>query len=284
MDNQEACELLERLIAGVHPTTGELLANDSAYNDPMVLRALALAIQALRGAQEPARRTRESRANNRLSWTGEEDEFLRKAFSQGLTPSAIGAQLQRSEHNVKVRLNALGLASREALGLRGAGSQGGRQVWSHEEDEFLRKAFSEGLTPQAVAAQLHRTANNVRLRLYAMGLASREELGLSSAPPGQGNRGTPWFPEQEAQVAELFKAGTAPTEIARQMGRSELSILYRLEKLGLIADRNEYMSDADAAHKGSAPAPSSPGASFPADAPFPTDADAPPEFSDELPF
>ena len=283
MNNQEACELLERLIAGVHPTTGELLANDSAYSDPMVLRALALAIQALRGAQEPARRTRESRANNRLSWTGEEDEFLRKAFSQGLTPSAIGAQLQRSEHNVKVRLNALGLASREALGLRGAGSQGGRQVWSHEEDEFLRKAFSEGLTPQAVAAQLHRTANNVKLRLYAMGLASREELGLNT-PAGQANRGTPWFPEQEAQVAELFKAGTAPAEIARQMGRSELSILYRLEKLGLIADRHEYMNDADAAHKGSAPAPSSPGASFPADAPFPTDADAPPEFSDELPF
>ena len=28
MNNQEACELLERLIAGVHPTTGELLAND----------------------------------------------------------------------------------------------------------------------------------------------------------------------------------------------------------------------------------------------------------------
>ena len=223
MNNQEACELLERLIAGVHPTTGELLANDSAYSDPMVLRALALAIQALRNAQEPARRTRESRANNRLSWTSEEDEFLRKAFSQGLTPSAIGAQLQRSEHNVKVRLNALGLAS-------------------------------------------------------------REELGLSSAPPGQGNRGTPWFPEQEAQVAELFKAGTAPAEIARQMGRSELSILYRLEKLGLIADRNEYMSDADAAHKGSAPAPSSPGASFPADAPFPTDADAPPEYPDDLPF
>ncbi len=222
MDNQEACELLERLIAGVHPTTGELLANDSAYNDPMVLRALALAIQALRGAQEPARRTRESRANNRLSWTG-------------------------------------------------------------EEDEFLRKAFSEGLTPPAIAAQLNRTANNVKLRLYAMGLASREALGLNT-PPGQANRGTPWFPEQEAQVAELFKAGTAPTEIARQMGRSELSILYRLEKLGLIADRNEYMSDADAARKGSAPAPSSPGASFPADAPFPTDADAPPEFSDELPF
>ena len=142
MNNQEACELLERLIAGVHPTTGELLANDSAYSDPMVLRALALAIQALRNAQEPARRTRESRANNRLSWTGEEDEFLRKAFSQGLTPSAIGAQLQRSEHNVKVRLNALGLASREALGLRGAGSQGSRQIWTGEEDEFLRKAFS----------------------------------------------------------------------------------------------------------------------------------------------
>ena len=118
-------------------------------------------------------------------------------------------------------------------------------------------------------------------RYFAAGL---EELGLSSAPPGQGNRGTPWFPEQEAQVAELFKAGTAPAEIARQMGRSELSILYRLEKLGLIADRNEYMSDADAAHKGSAPAPSSPGASFPADAPFPTDADAPPEYPDDLPF
>mgnify|MGYP004489635597 CR=1 FL=1 len=283
MNNQEACELLERLIAGVHPTTGELLANDSAYSDPMVLRALALAIQALRNAQEPARRTRESRANNRLSWTGEEDEFLRRAFSQGLTPSAIGAQLQRSEHNVKVRLNALGLASREALGLRGAGSQGSRQIWTGEEDEFLRKAFSEGLTPPAIAAQLHRTANNVKLRLYAMGLASREALGLNT-PAGQGNRGTPWFPEQEAQVAELFKAGTAPAEIARQMGRSELSILYRLEKLGLIADRNEYMNDADAAHKGSAPAPSSPGASFPADAPFPTDADAPPEFSDDLPF
>lgn len=279
MNNQEACELLERLMAGVHPTTGELLADDSACNDPTVMRALALAIQALRGAQEPVRRTRESRANNRASWSDEEDDFLRRAFSQGLTPSAIGAQLQRSEHNVKVRLNALGLASREELGLRGASGQGGRQIWSHEEDEFLRKAFSEGLTPQAIAAQLHRTANNVRLRLYAMGLASREALGLSSAPPGQGNRGTPWFPEQEAQVAELFKAGTAPAEIARQMGRSEVSILYRLEKLGLIADRHEYMSDARPAAGHSAA-----DRGFPADAPFPTDADAPPEYPDDLPF
>ena len=278
MDNQEACELLERLIAGVHPTTGELLANNSAYNDPMILRALALAIQALRGAQEPTRRTRESRANNRVSWSGEEDDFLRKAFSQGLTPSAIGAQLQRSEHNVKVRLNALGLASREELGLRGASSQGGRQIWSHEEDDFLRNAFSQGLTPQAIAAQLHRTVNNVKLRLYAMGLASREALGLSSAPPGQGNRGAPWFPEQEAQVAELFRSGAAPSEIARQMQRSEISILYRLEKLGLIADHREYMPDMKPAAGHSADR------GFPADAPFLTDADVPPEYSDDLPF
>lgn len=66
------------------------------------------------------------------------------------------------------------------------------------------------------------------------------------------NVGRPWKAEEEARLAEAFRAGESLSQIAARHGRTLAAIEARLEKLGLMAPaerttRNRYVTRADGA-------------------------------------
>ncbi len=191
MNHQDAISMLEQMLNGVHPLTGEVLEQGHICHEPQIMRALYKAISALRDAEgtkagaadKPRRRAKEINKSN--VWTQEEDEYLRNAHEMGTAVGEIARTLQRREKAVKCRLVFLGLASREILG------------------------------NQQYAQTVH------------------EHMGL------------PWYPEEDEKLADLFARGWDPPMISAEMKRSIGSVMSRLERLGLVEDRCVYAAPQD---------------------------------------
>lgn len=63
----------------------------------------------------------------------------------------------------------------------------------------------------------------------------KEQCNLSPLPPAKEDRkGGRWTKEEEQLVTMYFKGGYSPKDIAHAVGRSEVSIYMRLDKLGLV--------------------------------------------------
>lgn len=184
MNNHEASIILEHLLEGVHPVTGEILPEQHICNDPQVLRALYKAINTLRDINPPPaappKYARQNRANNQNPWTQDDDTYLRNACAQSIPIHEICSELCRSKRNVKLRLVYLGLAEKSILG---------NSIYSESK---------------------------------------------------HAHQGLPWYPEDEEKLTALYNSGLSPKEMSSEMKRSINSIMYRLEKLGLIKSRHEY--------------------------------------------
>lgn len=70
-------------------------------------------------------------------------------------------------------------------------------------------------------------------------IVARNTEKYSERVDGGALQGTPWTPEQDAQLRELYRRGLLSAEIARQMQRSTSGIQARLHRLGLEAPKQE---------------------------------------------
>jgi hypothetical protein len=107
MSPQEALPIIQNLADGIDPLTGEVLSDQSPFNQPQVIRALFAALQALTLATdaEVPQTVREKRvANAGNAWTPEEDERLLKAFDAGIGVKELAAQHGRTTGAIKSRL------------------------------------------------------------------------------------------------------------------------------------------------------------------------------------
>lgn len=178
MNNHEASILLERLLEGVHPITGEILPDHHACNDPQVLRALYKAINALRCVNNPSstetpKRTRQSCANNQNPWTQDDDIYLRNACPQGIPINEMCSELRRSKQKVKLRLVYLGLADRSILGNSiYPKSEYAHQglPWYPEDEKKLTVLYNSGLSPKEMSTEMKRSINSIMCRLEKLGL------------------------------------------------------------------------------------------------------------------
>jgi len=115
MELQIARAIIDTLAQGIHPITGEVMAEDSPYNAPPVIRALFAVSQAL-GATAPSagaaprkRARTEPPANTGKPWTGDDDERLRTGFDAGTPTKDLAAALGRTRWAVESRLVKLGV-------------------------------------------------------------------------------------------------------------------------------------------------------------------------------
>jgi hypothetical protein len=108
MNPVEAKRTLERLARGIDPETGEILAEQSPFNNPQVIRALFFAVQELQKLAQPARTARERPANAGRSWTDVEDAKLLKSFDAGVSPKDLAQQHGRTKGANDSRLVKLG--------------------------------------------------------------------------------------------------------------------------------------------------------------------------------
>jgi hypothetical protein len=115
---ENARQVLRQLALGVDPRSGCAVAQNPLLQDPGVIRALFLAIEALTDHEVPTPPdTREKHLHRAgLPWSEEEDEQLRQQFAQRINIQVITEMHYRTQGAIASRLVHLKLiTSREEV-------------------------------------------------------------------------------------------------------------------------------------------------------------------------
>src|SRR5881396_3634591 len=83
MEQAQALAIVRSLANGVDPETGEVFPADSAYQRPLMVRALYEAAAALERQERFDRRKKQLPAKTGEAWTEEEDRKLLSGFDAG---------------------------------------------------------------------------------------------------------------------------------------------------------------------------------------------------------
>ncbi len=122
MELKTATTIVKTLAQGVHPTTGEVFAPESPYNDPQVIRALFTIHDFVRQAKKPKMTADEKRRQNLdfgrpgnagLPWSEEDRAAVASGFREGKTISELAASMERSNGAIHAELIGQGLVSPE---------------------------------------------------------------------------------------------------------------------------------------------------------------------------
>jgi hypothetical protein len=113
MQEIRARQILQSLVQGVDPFSGEELPESTVLQQAEVLRALLAGVAALeQGAARASRRATLPRNIGR-SWSAEEQSALIDAFQSGEALAEIAARHGRTLRAIEARLEKLGLMSAE---------------------------------------------------------------------------------------------------------------------------------------------------------------------------
>jgi hypothetical protein len=113
MEEQRARRILQALVQGVDPATGEELTAGTVLQQAEVLRALLAAVTALEQNAARAQRRAQLPDNVGRAWTADEERTLVMAFQAGEPLSAIASKHARTLRAIEARLERLGLITPE---------------------------------------------------------------------------------------------------------------------------------------------------------------------------
>ena len=183
MSPERAVEIIENLVDGIHPLTGEILPESNICEETGIVDALNCAIQVLHErivaerAIEEYRRQQEKKLNDtnkwnettkpkRLGkpWTTEEDLLLKELFIKGANVAMMMKSLERSERGVLFRLEHLELIDDAE---QYPEKRKRRSRFSNEE---LRQRYLDGETIAQLGKRYGRSEEAIRARLFYMGL------------------------------------------------------------------------------------------------------------------
>lgn len=186
MNAKDAYTLLETLLDGIDPLTGEMLPEEHVCQEPAVLRALHRALVALQNeadADDEAnaadeRKTRYPRAGR--PWTQGEDEMLREMYGRGETDYRIGKALGRSSYAVFRRIINLGIIRTGECPPADEEEDTPNPLppWSLADVQKLQRLHAGGCSPEEIAADMHRPVESVRARMFYMGLTKDAPISL----------------------------------------------------------------------------------------------------------
>ena len=108
MEPSEALRIIQSLVDGVNPCTGEMFPDDSPYQQPSILRALFIAVRALERLEERQKREQRLPENAGKSWDESEDRMLCIEFESGLTIMQLAKKHRRTSGAIQSRLEKLG--------------------------------------------------------------------------------------------------------------------------------------------------------------------------------
>lgn len=108
MEVARTVEIVSSLADGIDPFTGERYPAGSPYQHPDTVRALFLAVRALRSLEQQERRRQGLPRNAGKPWSAEEDERLALEFDNGTPISRLAAEHERTEGAIEARLVKLG--------------------------------------------------------------------------------------------------------------------------------------------------------------------------------
>ena len=108
MDLSEAKNVVSNLIAGINPLTGEFLPSSDSCNQPDVIRALYLLLNAVQEKSEKTKSEKPQPENAGKPWTEEEDALLCQMFDEGTKLKELCEFNKRTSGAIKARLVRLG--------------------------------------------------------------------------------------------------------------------------------------------------------------------------------
>jgi DNA-directed RNA polymerase specialized sigma24 family protein len=108
MSPHQAKVTIEALANGIDPETGEVLNEQSIFNNPLVIRALFMAIKALDQVAKREERQTSLPANIGKAWSESENKELLAKFDGGLSVKEIAAELGRTKGAITSRLSRSG--------------------------------------------------------------------------------------------------------------------------------------------------------------------------------
>jgi len=109
MKEHRARQILQALVQGIDPLTGEELAPGTVLQPADVLRALLAGVSALEQMAARAQRRAQLPGNVGRAWTEEEEGMLVAAFKSGDSLADIAAKHGRTLRAIEARLERLGL-------------------------------------------------------------------------------------------------------------------------------------------------------------------------------
>ena len=139
MKEQRAREILQALVQGIDPMTGEELPSGTVIQHADVLRALLAGLSAMEQTAARAQRRAQLPDNVGRAWTKDEEATLVAAFKSDESLPDIAARHGRTLRAIEARLERLGLLSAEQRstnnsfvtstkgGTRGTGGAGGSE-------------------------------------------------------------------------------------------------------------------------------------------------------------
>jgi hypothetical protein len=119
MQQSRARQILQSLIQGVDPVTGEELPRETVLQHADVLRALLAGLSALELTAARAQRRSQLPDNVGQAWTTEEESKLVGEFKSGEAPQVIARKHGRTLRAIEARLEKLGLITAEERTTRG---------------------------------------------------------------------------------------------------------------------------------------------------------------------
>jgi hypothetical protein len=130
MNNTRAREILQALVQGVDPETGDELPKNSVLQNADVLRALLAAVAALEANAARALRRAALPESVGKSWSDEEEQQLRDEFAASEPLEHIAAKHGRTLRAIESRLEKIGLMTADQRKTNnsfvGAVKQGGK--------------------------------------------------------------------------------------------------------------------------------------------------------------
>lgn len=230
MNAKDAYTLLETLLDGIDPLTGEMLPEEHVCQEPAVLRALHRALVALQNeadADDEAnaadeRKTRYPRAGR--PWTQEDLERLKQLYEDGTSMEEMCHLLQRRKSGIEKKCVYLGLTDAKSR----KRSHSGRP-WTGDEDKTLWDLWKNGAPEENIARLLRRTPYAVHCRMERMGMLDPEDGDAQPLLP-------PWSLADVQKLQRLHAGGCSPEEIAADMHRPVESVRARMFYMGLTKD------------------------------------------------
>lgn len=230
MTKEEAREILQSMIDGVDPNTGEILPATHLCNNPTVKRALHIAIMCMSDNDKFIRKNGQLNAGR--PWTKADSANLTFLYRHGATMEEICAKLQRRERGVRNQLEYLGLIENEKTNNKNSfpGMERSGKKWTQNEDALLERMHREKMPIPEIARKLKRSEYSIYCRMERTGLFG-EELGYPAEDQN------PIFSrEYSSKLREMYEAGKTETEIAEYLGCPVSGIQARLFYMGLVKD------------------------------------------------
>lgn len=237
MNAKDAYTLLETLLDGIDPITGEMLPEEHVCQEPAVLRALHRALAALQNDMEPAEEdntdvdpalvNKNGRLNAGRPWTQKDLNWLKQLHEAGANMDEMCYLLQRRKRGIEKQLAYLGLVDAKAKKLPAEEKHmRSGMPWTAEDDKTLWDLWKNGAPEENIARLLHRTPYAVHCRMERLGMLEPED---ADAPPLL----PPWSLADVQKLQRMHASGCTAEEIAKEMHRPVESISARLFYMGL---------------------------------------------------